>query len=71
MTPEHKESMSELERTGVTLGCGITAGIGAAIISQPGDTLLSKVSTLSPSPYRELFLMRPQGLETSSHKACS
>lgn len=44
MSPERKASLSVTEETGITLGCGIVAGLSAAILSQPADTLLSKVS---------------------------
>lgn len=35
----------------LTLGCGIVAGVGAAVLSHPGDTLLSKINK-NPDPTR-------------------
>lgn len=39
-----KEQLSNLAVTGVNLGSGIIAGTCAAIVSQPADTLLSKIN---------------------------
>jgi len=39
-----KEALSNGTNTAINLGSGLTAGIAAAIISQPADTLLSKVN---------------------------
>lgn len=36
--------MSAPVEGGITLGCGIVAGAVAAVISQPGDTLLSQIN---------------------------
>ncbi|KAK4703471.1 hypothetical protein P7C70_g2749, partial [Phenoliferia sp. Uapishka_3] len=44
MSKETRENLSGLQETGVTLGCGVTAGFAAAILSQPADTLLSKIN---------------------------
>lgn len=44
MTPETRAGLSTLQETGVTLGCGVTAGVAAAVLSQPADTLLSKIN---------------------------
>jgi len=41
---KNKEDMSNLGVTAVNLGSGIIAGTAAAIISQPADTLLSKIN---------------------------
>lgn len=43
-------SLDKLEKSGksgevtVQLGCGLTAGVAAAILSHPADTLLSKIN---------------------------
>ncbi|KAF9583767.1 mitochondrial phosphate carrier protein [Lunasporangiospora selenospora] len=39
-----KESLSSAGATGVNLTAGLIAGIAAAIVSQPADTLLSKIN---------------------------
>lgn len=39
-----KESLSENQRLSVSLGSGIIAGVCAAIISQPADTVLSAIN---------------------------
>merc|ERR1712012_601044 len=38
------DKLSSLSNTGVMLGSGVVAGVAAAIISHPADTLLSKVN---------------------------
>ncbi|KAI7829859.1 mitochondrial carrier domain-containing protein [Gamsiella multidivaricata] len=38
------EKLSSTAMTGVNLGAGLIAGIAAAIVSQPADTLLSKIN---------------------------
>lgn len=45
-----KESLSSGMNTGVTLVSGLTAGLAAAVVSQPADTLLSKVNKAKKSP---------------------
>ena len=42
MSKETRENLTTVQETGVTLGCGVTAGVAAAVLSQPADTLLSK-----------------------------
>jgi len=42
--PYKKEQMSTGSQLSVSLGSGVIAGVAAAIISQPADTLLSKVN---------------------------
>lgn len=42
--PYKKEDLSGLGKTGVLLGAGLTAGVGASLLSQPGDTVLSLVN---------------------------
>ncbi|GAA5836604.1 hypothetical protein JCM3766R1_006967 [Sporobolomyces carnicolor] len=44
MSPERQASLTTLEQTGLTLTCGIGAGVAAAVLSHPGDTLLSKIN---------------------------
>ncbi|KAF9159782.1 mitochondrial phosphate carrier protein [Actinomortierella ambigua] len=44
-----KENMSSGAQTGVNLGSGLIAGAAAAIVSQPADTLLSKINKASGS----------------------
>ncbi|KAG0369390.1 mitochondrial phosphate carrier protein [Gamsiella multidivaricata] len=39
-----KQKLSSTAMTGVNLGAGLIAGIAAAIVSQPADTLLSKIN---------------------------
>lgn len=45
-----KESFSEAGNTGLTLLSGLTAGLAAAFVSQPADTLLSKVNKTKKAP---------------------
>ena len=42
--------MSTAAHTAVNLGAGIIAGCAAAIVSQPADTLLSKVNKTKKAP---------------------
>ncbi|GAA5969848.1 hypothetical protein JCM11641_008059 [Rhodosporidiobolus odoratus] len=44
LSKEKLENLSTGEETAITLGCGITAGFAAAILSQPADTLLSQIN---------------------------
>ncbi|GAA5946364.1 hypothetical protein JCM3765_000215 [Sporobolomyces pararoseus] len=44
MSPERQASLSTLEQTGLTLACGLGAGVAAAVLSHPADTLLSKIN---------------------------
>ncbi|KAJ7784479.1 mitochondrial carrier domain-containing protein [Mycena metata] len=44
MTEETKRNLSATSNLAIALGSGITAGFAAAIISQPGDTLLSQIN---------------------------
>ncbi|KAM9978162.1 hypothetical protein ACTFIY_011893 [Dictyostelium cf. discoideum] len=39
-----KESLTDGQKLSVSLGSGIVAGIVAAIVSQPADTILSKIN---------------------------
>lgn len=45
-----KSSMSEGMQTTVNLGSGLIAGFAAAIISQPADTMLSKINKTKGLP---------------------
>ncbi|KAK4050144.1 mitochondrial phosphate carrier protein [Microbotryomycetes sp. JL201] len=44
MSAERKANLTPTENLGITLGCGVTAGIAAAVLSHPADTLLSKIN---------------------------
>ncbi|GCF00379.1 mitochondrial phosphate carrier protein [Zygosaccharomyces mellis] len=45
-----KEKLSEAANTAINLGSGLTAGLAAAVVSQPADTLLSKVNKTPKAP---------------------
>ncbi len=45
-----KSKMSDLQQTGVNLGSGLMAGFAAAIVSQPADTMLSKINKTKGLP---------------------
>lgn len=45
-----KSSLSDGAVTGVNLGCGLLAGFAAAIVSQPADTMLSKINKTKGLP---------------------
>ncbi|CAH02567.1 Mir1p [Kluyveromyces lactis] len=45
-----KETMSETTHTAINLAAGLTAGLAAAVVSQPADTLLSKVNKTKKAP---------------------
>lgn len=40
----NKESLSDGQKTGINLGSGLMAGFAAALVSQPADTMLSKIN---------------------------
>jgi len=42
--PEKEAKLTPVSKSIVTLGCGIVAGAAAAILSQPADTLLSRIN---------------------------
>ncbi|KDE07370.1 hypothetical protein MVLG_02412 [Microbotryum lychnidis-dioicae p1A1 Lamole] len=44
LSAEKRKNLSVLEETGITLGCGVVAGISAAVLSHPADTLLSQIN---------------------------
>lgn len=45
-----KSKMSDLQQTGVNLGSGLIAGFAAALVSQPADTMLSKINKTKGEP---------------------
>lgn len=45
-----KKDMSDATQTGVNLGSGLVAGMAAAIVSQPADTMLSKINKTKGAP---------------------
>lgn len=48
--PTPKSEMTASGKTAVNLGAGVIAGCAAAIVSQPADTLLSKVNKTKKAP---------------------
>ncbi|KAJ5970271.1 Mitochondrial carrier protein [Penicillium vulpinum] len=46
----NKETLSDAGKTGINLGSGLVAGLAAAIISQPADTMLSKINKTPGAP---------------------
>ena len=50
LTNRTKESLSGSEATTYNLGSGLVAGLAAAFISQPADTLLSKINKTKAAP---------------------
>ena len=45
-----KASASGGTQTAINLGCGLMAGFAAAIVSQPADTMLSKINKTKGLP---------------------
>lgn len=45
-----KASLSDSAQTGVNLGSGLVAGFAAAFVSQPADTMLSKINKTKGAP---------------------
>ncbi|RJE23852.1 mitochondrial phosphate carrier protein [Aspergillus sclerotialis] len=45
-----KDNMSAGSKTAVNLGSGLIAGFAAAIVSQPADTMLSKINKTKGAP---------------------
>lgn len=45
-----KATLSDAGQTGVNLGSGLIAGFAAAIVSQPADTMLSKINKTKGLP---------------------
>ncbi|KAM5343581.1 hypothetical protein ACJ41O_012118 [Fusarium nematophilum] len=50
MGPERKAKLTHLESTGVELTSGVTAGVAAAVLSHPADTLLSAINKGAGDP---------------------
>lgn len=46
----NKSTMSNGAQTGVNLGSGLIAGFAAALVSQPADTMLSKINKTKGLP---------------------
>ncbi|KAI9932116.1 hypothetical protein ASPWEDRAFT_109888 [Aspergillus wentii DTO 134E9] len=45
-----KQSLSDGAKTGINLGSGLIAGFAAALVSQPADTMLSKINKTQGAP---------------------
>lgn len=45
-----KKNLSDAAQTGVNLGSGLIAGFAAAFVSQPADTMLSKINKTKGAP---------------------
>lgn len=45
-----KNQTSSVMQTTINLGCGLMAGFAAAIVSQPADTMLSKINKTKGLP---------------------
>lgn len=45
-----KSTLSDIAITGINLGSGLIAGIAAALVSQPADTMLSKINKSKGRP---------------------
>ncbi|KAH0541958.1 hypothetical protein FGG08_003590 [Glutinoglossum americanum] len=45
-----KSTLSDAAQTGVNLGSGLIAGFAAALVSQPADTMLSKINKTKGAP---------------------
>lgn len=52
MVGKKKSELVGSQKVILDLGSGVIAGMSAAVISQPADTLLSKVRLLSLESYR-------------------
>ncbi|WWC62932.1 uncharacterized protein I303_105530 [Kwoniella dejecticola CBS 10117] len=50
LTGRSKDSLSSGQQTGLNLSAGLIAGMAAAVISQPADTLLSKINKTKGAP---------------------
>ncbi|KAJ6121044.1 Mitochondrial phosphate carrier protein [Penicillium sp. IBT 18751x] len=46
----NKDTLSDGAKTGINLGSGLVAGLAAAIVSQPADTMLSKINKTQGAP---------------------
>ncbi|KAI5288404.1 mitochondrial phosphate carrier protein [Ascosphaera aggregata] len=45
-----RETTSDSAKTGINLGSGLIAGLAAAVVSQPADTMLSKINKTEGAP---------------------
>lgn len=45
-----KDALSNGTKTGINLGSGLIAGLAAAAVSQPADTMLSKINKTQGAP---------------------
>ncbi|KAG8889616.1 hypothetical protein FRC00_014465, partial [Tulasnella sp. 408] len=65
MSEEKKRNLSHLQRNGISLGSGVVAGVAAAVLSQPADTLLSQINKghgpQGSMAYRLITLARQAG----------
>ncbi|KAG8891598.1 hypothetical protein FRC01_014611, partial [Tulasnella sp. 417] len=65
MNEETKRNLSHLQRNGISLGSGVVAGVAAAVLSQPADTLLSQINKghgpQGSMAYRLITLARQAG----------
>lgn len=50
MGPEKKAKLTQLQTTGVELTSGVVAGVAAAVLSHPADTLLSAINKGAGDP---------------------
>lgn len=45
-----RDSATESTKTAINLGSGLIAGLAAAVVSQPADTMLSKINKTEGAP---------------------
>lgn len=45
-----RDSLTDSSKTAINLGSGLIAGFAAAIVSQPADTMLSKINKTPGAP---------------------
>merc|ERR1712118_618088 len=66
------ETMSKGGNVGVSLGSGVIAGVAAAIISHPADTLLSKINKAGAGGDGPMFSrLKNIAVETGFVKLCT
>jgi solute carrier family 25 phosphate transporter 3 len=67
MSKETRANLSPTAKLSILLGSGIIAGVAAAVLSQPADTLLSQINKghgpKGPVLYRLGILARQTGLK--------
>lgn len=54
ISDEQRKSLTPSSRLGIDMGSGVVAGFAAAVLSQPADTLLSKINK-GQGPKRSMF----------------